>query len=108
MPGPARDYPTNAARQRAYRQRRGVTRAQEQAAKGMPPLPAIATFPGAVRWQALIGNAECMLETAATEMQGYYEDRTEAWQESERGTAFLERLEALQEAASAVVDLQNT
>lgn len=107
MPGPARDYPTNAARQRAYRQRRKAARAAEQAAKGMPPLPAIATLPGSIRWQALIEHAEALLQTAATEMESYYDHRTDAWQESERGEAFLGRVEALQEVISGVAELRD-
>jgi hypothetical protein len=73
----------------------------------MPRLPAIATLPGSVRWLARLGQSEALLETAAAEMQEYYEDRTEAWQESERGAAFLERAEAVQEAANGIADLRH-
>jgi len=38
-------------------------------------------------------------------MQEYYEARSEAWQESERGDDFAERLEAVQEVLEAVAEL---
>ncbi len=108
MPGPPRYFATNAERQRAYRHRRAEARRRELEAKGMPPLPTIPTLPGHARWRALIRQAVDLLQTAEEEMQDYYEARSEAWQESDRGDTFLERLQALQEAHSAVADLRNT
>lgn len=108
MPGPVRGYATNAERQRAYRKRCAEARSREMEATGMPPHPTLATLPGHRRWQALIRQAECLLQTAQEEMQDYYEARSESWQESERGEAFLERLQALQEAHSTVSDLRYT
>lgn len=107
MPGPTPQYATNAARQRAYRQRCQVARLRERTAKGLPPQPAIATLPGAVRWRAQIEAAAWHLETAAAEMEEYYQNRTEGWQDSERGATFRERLEAVQEACSTVADLRD-
>lgn len=105
MPGPTREYATNAERQRAYRHRSTEARRKEREAKGMPPLPAIATIPGDARWEALIGQARWLLQTCEAEMQTYYDQRSDPWQDSERGESFLERLQALQEARSAVEDL---
>jgi hypothetical protein len=104
MPGPSRHYATNADRQKAYRQRTQA-RHQERAAKGLPPLPALAVIPGNARWQAMIGQASQLLQTAQAEMQAYYDQRTAAWQETERAESFLERLEALEEAHHAVAEL---
>ena len=50
-------------------------------------------------------QAQALLDTAVTEMQTYYEQRTETWQEGERGERFLERLEALQELHGAIDEL---
>ena len=74
----------------------------------MPPGPAVATVPGRRRWQALIQQAALLLETVQQEMQEYHDERSDPWQESERGEAFLERLQALQEVQSAVDDLSPT
>jgi len=46
-----------------------------------------------------------LLETLQQEMQTYYEQRSEAWQESETGEALLERLQALQEVRTAMEEL---
>ena len=89
-------YTTAADRQRAYRQRQAQAQRQQQQAKGLPAAPAIATMPGETRWRALHQHAATALNTLHTEMQDYYEARSEAWQESQRGEAFLERLEALE------------
>lgn len=106
MPGPARHYQTNAARQQAYRVRCTEARRQELAAQGLPLLPAIATLPGYPRWRAMIGQASQLLHTAQQEMQEYYDQRSAAWQETERAEEFQERLQALQEAHSVVAELE--
>lgn len=104
MPTP-RQYPNPAARQAAYRQRLAESRRREQEARGLPPLPPLATLPGTRRWEALLRQAQLLLETTAEEMQEYYEERSESWQESARGEAFLARLQAIQEAQAAVEEL---
>jgi hypothetical protein len=104
MPTP-RQYANQAERQAAYRRRLAAARRAEQEAKGMPALPAVPTIPGHPRWHALIQHALLLLGTAQEEMQAYYAQRSERWQESERGEAFLERLQALQETHSAVEEL---
>jgi hypothetical protein len=106
MPGPPRHYPTNAARQHAYRVRRTEARRQELAPQGLPPLPAIATMPGDPRWRAMVRQASRFLDTATEEMQAYYDRRSVAWQETERAEAFLERLQVLQEARSVLAELE--
>lgn len=104
MPTPRR-YADHAARQAAYRLRLGEARTKELAARRMPALPTIATLPGEARWRALTRQAALLLQTALEEMQDYYEQRSDTWQESERGEAFRERLEALQETQALVDEL---
>jgi len=104
MPTPRR-YATPAARQAAYRQRQSEARSKEREAKGMALIPAVATSPGPRRWWALIRQASRLLETVQQEMQEHHDQRSDRWQESERGEAFLERVQALQDMQSAVEDL---
>src|SRR5688500_14144562 len=104
MPTPRR-HTNQAARQAAYRRRLAQARERELAARGLPALPAIATMPGHARWQALIRQASRLLQTVAEEMQEYSDERSETWQESERGTAFLEHLQAVEDAQRAAEEL---
>ena len=48
------------------------------------------------RWARLIGHAHELLTEVAGEMATYWDERSDAWQDSERGEAFTERLEALE------------
>ena len=95
MPTP-KQYATSAARQHAYRLRAALSRQQQLQAKGLPVLPAIASLPGETRWRALHQQAVVALATQQTEMQSYYDARSDTWQASERGDLFLARLEALE------------
>lgn len=104
MPTPRR-HANPAERQAAYRRRCAAARSKELEAKGMPALPAITSLPGQVRWQALVQQANLLLQTAHAEMEEYYDQRRDTWRDSERGDAFLERLQALEETRSAVEDL---
>jgi hypothetical protein len=94
MPTP-KQYTTSADRQRAYRQRQAQARHQLHV-HGLPAAPAIATMPSEARWRAMHQQALAALTTLHTEMQDYHDARSEAWQESERGEAFIERQEALE------------
>lgn len=104
MPTP-RQYATSAERQAAYRQRSAAAGQQALTARGVPPLPGVATIPGQARWQELIRRASILLATVQEEMQDYYDQRSETWQESERGADFLERMQAIDDAQSAAADL---
>ena len=84
------------------RQRQQQARSDEQQAKGLPPLPAIATLPGMARWKALHAQASAALDTMQAEMQDYFDVRTEAWQQSDKGAAFQEMLDQMEQARSAV------
>jgi hypothetical protein len=91
-----RHYQDNAARQRAYRARQAQARREEQQAKGLPPAPPLPTLPSRARWQALLIQAQLALQTARDEMQAYYEDRSEAWQQGERAATLAEQIDQLE------------
>jgi len=102
MPTPQR-YSDPAARQRAYRERQAQARLHERKQKGLPATAMLATLPGERRWQTLLEQAQSALLCVHTEMQAYYEDRSETWQEGERGEAMLERLDSVE---SLLCDLE--
>ena len=104
MPQPKK-HASHAARQTAYRLRCQEARTQEQQRKGLPALPVLPTLPGTTRWRAAVGSARLSLETTQAEMQAYYDERTEVWQDSERGQLFTERLEALETALSSLEEI---
>lgn len=104
MPTP-RLHVNPAARQAAYRRRCAEARRSELAAKGVPALPTLATMPGNTRWKGLVRQASLLLGTVQEEMEEYYEHRSVTWQASERGAAFPERLQAVQETYDATTDL---
>ena len=60
------------------------------------------TIPGHTRWNAMIRTAYTLLTNAAEEMQDYYDDRSEEWQEGEKAEALIEKMEQIQEAAENV------
>ena len=101
MPTP-KQYTSDAQRQRAYRERQQQARLLERAEKGLPAAPAIATLPGEQRWQSLLAHAHAALMSVHSEMQTYYDARSDAWQESQRGEALLERMESIE---TLLVDL---
>jgi hypothetical protein len=103
----AKKYADAAAKQRAYRQRQREARLAELTAKGLPPLPAIATMPSRERWQGLIEQARIALQTAHDEMATYWDERSEIWQASERGEAMQDRIEALDQVIEQLDDLQD-
>ena len=104
MPRP-RQYDTRAAQQAAYRTRQVQSQQALLAQKGLPPLPAIPTMPGQVRWKAMIAQAQLLLSAAAVEMQTYHDARSESWQEGDKAEALLSKLEHLQETVAELQDL---
>jgi len=98
MPTP-RQYASAAQRQAAYRLR---CREQARAARGRAPLP---SQPGRRRWASLCGQALSLVEQMAQEMEVYYDQRSEAWQDSERGEAFTEVMESLTQIAEALSEV---
>lgn len=95
MPTP-RKHQTPADRQAAWRARQAEARERERTAKGLPATAPIPTMPSTARWSALCRLAMDSLVTARDEMDAYADERSEAWQESERADTFRERIEALE------------
>ena len=62
-------------------------------------------MPGTCRWEALYQQALFLLRTLEAEMQSYHEQRSERWQEAERGEALAARLQALQEVIGMAEEL---
>lgn len=93
--------PTNTARQRAFRQRQKETRANA-IALGAPTGPATPTMPGTARWKAMQEQATRALETIIQEMEAYQADRSEEWQESDKGEEFQDKLTEIQCAFDAL------
>jgi predicted phage tail protein len=59
-------------------------------------------MPGERRWSLMQKQARETLQAMHEEMQGYHEERTEDWQESEKGEALQARMDALE---SIIADL---
>ncbi len=97
MPTPRR-YPTNALRQAAYRQRAAAATEALLSAKAMPAVCALPAIPSRRRWNTMAANARALLQAARNEMDDYAQQRSEAWQESERAEDFAERIQALDDA----------
>jgi hypothetical protein len=100
-----RKHNTNAARQQAYRARRQKAHQLAMAAKGLPPLPAIATLPGWTRWNASFAVAHALIADSLSQMQEYFDDRSESWQQSERGEEHQERIASVEAALDALDEL---
>ena len=90
----ARKYESAAQRQAAYRLR---------CKKREVPLPAA---PGRKSWKAMLGRALSLVEQTNEQMQGYYDARSETWQDSNRGEAFMETMESVADTAEALRDIQ--
>jgi hypothetical protein len=55
----------------------------------------------------VIAQAQGLLGQVAGEMATYGEERSEIWQESERGERFMARVEALEEIIELLSDLSS-
>lgn len=102
MPQP-KQHASAAARQAAFRTRREQMRQASLATKGLPALPPISSMPGWPRWKASFLAAQQLMAVSLSEMQDYFEERSETWQESPRGEehqAKIVSVEAVQEALS--------
>jgi hypothetical protein len=101
MPTP-RKHKDAAACQAAYRKRQAEARRLEMKRKGLPDLPPIPTMPGERRWWTMLCEATALVQMVLDEREAYYDDRSEEWQESEKGDAFQERTDAVQAAMDAL------
>lgn len=101
MPTP-QIHADRAAKQKAYRDRQKAAIAEQLAAKNLPTVSIIPTMPSAARWKALHEQARRALQTMLDEMQAYRDERTDTWQESERGEAFTAMIDQAQEMIDTV------
>jgi hypothetical protein len=62
--------------------------------------------PGYRRWAVMKRQAVNIIEQIASEMETYYAQRSERWQDSERGEAFLEAIEMTEDAAAVLRELE--
>lgn len=106
MPTP-RQHSNPAARQKAYRERQALQRAEELSVKGLPPAPLIPSMPGTARWNAMIQGAGALLQTAHDEMEEYHGERSDTWQDSERAEALQAKIDALGEVLALVEELKS-
>lgn len=100
-----RKHVSSAARQAAYRARREQSRVEELSSKGLPSLPVIATVPGWTRWNASFGAAHALMARSLEEMQDYFEDRSQSWQESQRGEDHQEKIASVEAVLDGLSDL---
>jgi len=101
----AKVHTSHAERQAAYRRRCAHARERQLKEKGLPSLPALSTIPGTTRWRQAVQSATDLLGAVVTEMEEYFDDRSERWQDGDRGERFKECLEAITDARDAVADL---
>jgi hypothetical protein len=101
MPTP-RKHESAAACQAAYRKRQAETRRLELSRKGLPALPAIPAMPGSSRWTKMLEEAGALLYMVVDEREAYHDDRTDEWQESDRGEAFVDSTDAIRAIAEAL------
>jgi hypothetical protein len=94
---------TPAEKQRAYRDR-----LKQRAAGQLPAAPILTNIPPERRWKALQEQARTALQTMLDEMEAYQDERSETWQESERGEAFNERIDALESIIGELDELPGT
>jgi hypothetical protein len=87
---------SNAERQAAFRRRRMQAHTALEAAKGLAPLPPIATIPGWRRWRQVIEQVEQALREVHEQMQSYYDDRSEEWQSSDKAEEFTTKMESVE------------
>ena len=104
MPRP-REHATPAARQAAYRLRCKQGRQATRMVQIVPSHPAIPAVPGRPRWDALATTAHELIASRLHEMQEYYDDRSERWQESERGEQYQEQIDSTEAVLEALGDL---
>ena len=104
MPQP-RKYANRAAQQAAYRARQENALQVTLALKGLPSLPVIATMPGWARWNASFRSAHEMIADSLGEMQDYFDDRSQSWQDGERGEEHQEKIASVEAVVDALSDL---
>jgi len=61
-------------------------------------------MPSWARWQAAAQRIRTLIDELASETQNYWDDRSESWQESQKGQDFQEKIDLLKEAREALED----
>ena len=102
---PPRKYQTDAERQAAYRQRQEEARRAALEAKGLPATAAIPTMPSLSRWKALRDQAQAILEAMQEEMEAYRDERSEQWQQSDKGAAFENIIDQVDTARASTEEI---
>src|SRR5580700_812170 len=101
MPRP-KIHASAAARQAAFRVRRESARQAGLTAKGLPALPAIPSMPGWPRWNASFESAQELIACNLSEMQDYFDARSESWQEGQRGEEHQEKVASVEAVLDAL------
>jgi hypothetical protein len=94
---------TPAQKQAAYRERQRL-----KAIGQLPASPGACNIPAEKRWSTALSQALRLMEQTRDEMQAYTDDRTEQWQESERGEAMQERIDSLSSVIDDLADAATT
>ena len=94
MPTPKK-YASAAEKQAAYRQRLAT----------QPHPKPVSSIPGYRRWNVMKSQSLSAMETMIDEMESYYDQRSESWQNSERGEAFAEVIESMSDIAASLRDI---
>ncbi len=81
---------TPAQKQRAYRERLRQKNLGE-----LPASPGPCNIAPVKRWEGMKDQARTLLQQLHDETEAYFDDRSEQWQESDKGEAMRERIEAL-------------
>jgi hypothetical protein len=71
----------------------------------LPDRSALSTVPSEKRWRALVESAHDGISTVNEEMDDYGSQRSDAWQQSERGERFTERMLAISDMVEALESL---
>ena len=105
MPTP-RKHANNAERQAAYRSRRSL-RSQSQLITQIPASEGsqVSSKPSYRQWRAKIVEARSLIESIKEQMELYYDERSEQWQQSEQGEKHSETMELIEEIVSLMQDL---
>ena len=101
----AKRYASDARRQGAYRERQAEARRLELSRKGLPDLPVIPTMPGNSRWEKMLEEAGALVRMVVEEREAYHDERSEAWQASDKGEAFAEVTDAIRGIVEALEEL---
>ena len=101
MPTP-RKYSSPAERQAAYRARQRLASARQTSLTVAWP-----TRPGYRRWDVMTKQVKDVLDIAVAEMQDYFDERTDEWQESDRAQALSDKMDLLMEAIDALERLDS-